>query len=122
MFDYEETGRKMLEWLRPAPPTDEEAAAASNIEHGDYEIYSHKLDAALEEARSDFIRTAVSTMAKSGDLVVGLHDRHGDTVTASCGTYLHAPIAQLPVKFLIDKYLGEGTTMLIEPGDLFSAN
>jgi len=122
MFDYTETKGKLLDWLRPEPPTAAEEAAATKIGHGDYEIYTHKIDTALDEARTDFVRTAVSTMAKSGDLVVSLHNASGDTVAASCGTYLHAPIAQLPVKFMIDRYVDSDASLAIEPGDIFYAN
>ncbi len=121
MLNYERIKGDLLRWLHPTEPTDAERAAASALNHGEFEIYSHKLDAALDEAHEVFVRTGISAMLKSGDVVVGIHNANGDLVTASCGTYLHGPIAQLPVKFLIDRYV-DGDEMDIDPGDIFYCN
>lgn len=121
MLDYDQIKGDLLRWLHPTEPTEAELAAASALDHGEFEIYSHKLDAALDEAHQVFVRTGISAMLKSGDVVVGIHNARGDLVTASCGTYLHGPIAQLPVKFLVDRYVDD-SKMTIEPGDIFYCN
>jgi acetophenone carboxylase len=121
MLDYAAIKTNLLRWLHPTEPTEIERQMADDLDHGEFEIYSHKLDAALDEAHEVFVRTGISAMLKSGDVVVGIHNEHGDLVTASCGTYLHGPIAQLPVKFLIDRYV-ENDEMTIEPGDIFYCN
>lgn len=124
MLDYGAIKQDLLQWLHPTEPIESEREMAEALDHGEFEIYSHKLDAALDEAHQVFVRTGISAMLKSGDVVVGIHNEHGDLVTASCGTYLHGPIAQLPVKFLIDRYVeGEDAdSMEIEPGDIFYCN
>lgn len=121
MLDYAEIKTDLLRWLHPTEATEIEREMAADLAHGEFEIYSHKLDAALDEAHEVFVRTGISAMLKSGDVVVGIHNEHGDLVTASCGTYLHGPIAQLPVKFLIDRYV-DSDRMEIEPGDIFYCN
>jgi acetophenone carboxylase len=121
MLDYGEIKTDLLRWLHPTQATEIEQQMAAELDHGEFEIYSHKLDAALDEAHEVFVRTGISAMLKSGDVVVGIHNEHGDLVTASCGTYLHGPIAQLPVKFLIKRYV-DGDEMDIEPGDIFYCN
>ncbi len=122
MFDYERLRFDMLEWITPSdPPADIEEAVAA-VGGGDYEIYKHKIDSALDEAHSVFMRTGVSSMLKSGDVVVGLHNARGDLVSASCGTYLHGPIAQLPVKFVIKQYLEGESNVEVNPGDIFYTN
>lgn len=122
MFDYEALRFDLLEWITPDDPPDETLARAGAVESGDYEIYKHKIDSALDEAHSVFMRTGVSSMLKSGDVVVGLHNKRGDLVSASCGTYLHGPIAQLPVKFVIKRYLERDTNVDVAPGDIFYTN
>lgn len=121
MLDYGEIKEELLRWLHPSEPPSAERRYAEDIGHGEFEIYSHKLDAGLEEAHEVFVRTGMSAMLKSGDVVVGVHNERGDLVTASCGTYLHGPIAQLPVKFLVNHYVETGE-MEIEPGDIFYCN
>lgn len=122
VFDYERLKDDLLDWIYPEPVTARERELMAAIEPGEYEIYAHKLDAALDEARTVFIRTGVSSMLKSGDLVVGIQTRDGDLVNASCGTYVHGPIAQLPVKFIIDRYLEGDSNLEINPGDIFYTN
>lgn len=121
MLDYTKIKQDLLEWLHPTTATEAERQLSESLDPGEFEIYTHKLDSALEEADEVLVRTGISAMLKSGDVVVGIHNRHGDLVTASCGTYLHGPIAQLPVKFLIDRYV-DGGEMDIEPGDIFYCN
>ena len=96
----------LLAWIKPSPPSAEELAAAARLAPGDCEIYSEKLNAILDEAADVFVRTGVSSMLHSGDLVVGIYDPAGNMVAASCGVYLHAVSAQLPVKFV--DFFGKG--------------
>ena len=122
MFDYERLRFDMLDWIKPeeVPPRVDDLARA--VGNGDYEIYKHKIDSALDESHAIFMRTGVSSMLKSGDVVVGLHSKRGDLVSASCGTYLHGPIAQLPVKFIIKQYLESDSNVSVHPGDIFYTN
>jgi len=113
---------ELLSWITPKEAPDEVQRLAGEIGSGDYEVYMHKIDAALDEAHSVFTKTGVSSMLKAGDVVVGVHNRRGDLVSASCGTYLHGPVAQLPVKFLIQRFLEGDSNVTVEPGDIFYTN
>lgn len=122
MFDYEQLRYDLLDWIDPEPAPDRVERLADDLERGDYEIYMHKVDSALDEAHQVFMRTGVSSMLKAGDVVVGVHTREGDLVSASCGTYLHGPIAQLPVKFIVKHYLEGDSNVEVNPGDIFYTN
>ena len=122
MLDYVAIQKSMIEWMRPEEATEEELKYSERIGPGTYEVYSNKLDVALDEARTVFVRTGVSSLLKSGDLVVGLHNSKGDLVTASCGTYIHAAIAQLPVKYIIDLHINGSSNVKVRPGDIFYTN
>jgi acetophenone carboxylase len=111
----------LLAWIKPSPPCAEELAAAARLAPGDCEIYSEKLNAILDEAADVFVRTGVSSMLHSGDLVVGIYDPAGNMVAASCGVYLHAVTAQLPVKFVRSHFEAEPTVGVHE-GDIFYCN
>ncbi|MBN2575016.1 MAG: hydantoinase B/oxoprolinase family protein [Deltaproteobacteria bacterium] len=111
----------LLAWIKPSPPSAEELAAAARLAPGDCEIYSEKLNAILDEAADVFVRTGVSSMLHSGDLVVGIYDPAGNMVAASCGVYMHAVTAQLPVKFVRSHFEGEPTVGIHE-GDIFYCN
>jgi acetophenone carboxylase len=108
----------LLAWIKPSPPSAEEMAAAARLAPGDCEIYGEKLNAILDEAADVFVRTGVSSMLHSGDLVVGIYDPAGNMVAASCGVYLHAVTAQLPVKFVCSQFQTEPTVGIHE-GDIF---
>jgi len=111
----------LLAWIKPSPPCAEELAAAERLAPGDSEIYSEKLNAIVDEAAEVFVRTGVSSMLHSGDLVVGIYDPTGNMVAASCGVYLHAVTAQLPVKFVRSHFENEPTVGIHE-GDIFYCN
>jgi len=122
MFDFEGLRYDLIDWINPEPPDPRVERLAEEMDRGEYEINMHKVDSALDEAHQVFIRTGVSSMLKAGDVVVGVHNRDGDLVSASCGTYLHGPIAQLPVKFLINEYVEGDSNVEINPGDIFYTN
>jgi N-methylhydantoinase B/oxoprolinase/acetone carboxylase alpha subunit len=111
----------LLAWIKPSPPSAEELAAAERLAPGDCEIYGEKLNAILDEAADVFVRTGVSSMLHSGDLVVGIYDPAGNMVAASCGVYMHAVTAQLPVKFVRSHFENEPTVGIHE-GDIFYCN
>ena len=111
----------LLSWIKPSPASAEELAAAARLAPGDCEIWSEKLNAILDEAADVFVRTGVSSMLHSGDLVVGIYDPAGNMVAASCGVYMHAVTAQLPVKFVRSHFEAEPTVGIHE-GDIFYCN
>lgn len=113
--------KKLLHWIKPEPARDYENSLIEQLQPGDYEIYSEKLNTIVDEAAEVFIKTGVTSMLHSGDLVVGIYTARGDMVVASCGTYLHAVTAQLPIKFILERFKDEQTVGIHE-GDIFYCN
>ena len=91
------------------------------LKPGDYEIFDEKIANFLDEAREIFIRSGVTSMLRSGDLIVGLYTANGDLANASAGTYLHCVTATLPVKYIMQEFYADPTVGVRE-GDIFYAN
>jgi N-methylhydantoinase B/oxoprolinase/acetone carboxylase alpha subunit len=111
----------LLEWVKPTSDTGTEVEDIGLLKPGDYEIFSETLNNALAEAKEIFVRMGITSMLRSGDLIVGVYTRQGDMATCSAGTYLHAVSAQLPVKFIMNNWL-ENPTVGVRDGDIFYAN
>lgn len=115
------TEPQLMAWLKPERARPDELEAAARLRPGDFEIYSEKLNMILDEAREVFVRTGVSGMLHSGDLIVGVYTPAGDMVAASCGTYLHAVTAQLPVKYILHESATRASAT-VDDGDVFYCN
>jgi len=117
----EVTPATVIKWTRPEPISQLEARCLDELNPGDYEIYDEKLANFLDEAREIFIRSGVTGMLRSGDLIVALYTANGDLASASSGTYLHCVTAMCPIKFVLQAYLADPTVGIRE-GDIFYAN
>jgi acetophenone carboxylase len=73
----------------------------------------------LDEAMEIFVRSSRSYFGVSGDSMVAIFTAEGDLINASCGTYLHAIIQPIIIKF-IRKYYQENPG--IRDGDIFYTN
>jgi len=93
-----------LAWLKPAPATQPEKDCAAKIPQGDYEIGVQITNDILDEAMEVFIRSSRSYFGVSGDSMVALFTAGGDLINASCGTYLHAIIQPIVIKFILKYY------------------
>ena len=108
-----------LEWLKPAPATDFETECVKTIRPGDFEIGVQITNDILDEAMEIFVRSSRSYFGVSGDSMVAIFTAEGDLINASCGTYLHAIIQPIIIKF-IRKYYSENPC--IRDGDIFYTN
>ena len=93
-----------LAWLKPAPATPYEKQCAAKIAQGDYEIGVQVTNDILDEAMEEFVRASRSYFGVSGDSMVALFTAGGDLINASCGTYLHAIIQPIVIKFILKYY------------------
>ena len=93
-----------LAWLKPAPATPYEKECAAKVLQGDYEIGVQITNDILDEAMEVFIRSSRSYFGVSGDSMVALFTAGGDLINASCGTYLHAIIQPIVIKFILKYY------------------
>ena len=65
-----------------------------------------------------FVRSCRSAMGIAGDSLVGIFTADGDMVNGSCGTYLHAVIPPLIIKFILNSYRDNPG---VKDGDLWFA-
>ncbi len=108
-----------LEWLKPAPATEHELECLESLRPGDYEIGHQATNDILDEAMEVFIRSSRSYFGVSGDSMVAIFTASGDLVNASCGTYLHAIIQPIIIKYIL-KYYRENPG--INDGDIWYTN
>jgi acetophenone carboxylase len=108
-----------LQWLKPAPPTPHERECAAKLAQGDYEIGAQITNDILDEAMEIFVRSSRSYFGVSGDSMVAIFTAGGDLINASCGTYLHAIIQPIVIKF-IQKYYAENPGIF--DGDIWYTN
>lgn len=98
------TLEEKLEWLKPAPASLEETRLAGAIAPGAYEVGVQITNDILDEAMEVFIRSSRSYFGVSGDSMVAIFSAGGDLINASCGTYLHAIIQPVIIKFILKNY------------------
>lgn len=108
-----------LRWLKPEPPTPYELECAAKVGQGDYEIGVQVTNDILDEAMEVFVRASRSYFGVSGDSMVAIFTANGDLINASCGTYLHAIIQPIVIKF-IQKYYEKNPG--IRDGDIWYTN
>jgi N-methylhydantoinase B/oxoprolinase/acetone carboxylase alpha subunit len=108
-----------LAWLKPAPPTARERQCADKVPQGAYEIGVQITNDILDEAMEVFVRASRSYFGVSGDSMVAIFTATGDLINGACGTYLHAIIQPIIIKF-IKKYYSENPG--IRDGDIWYTN
>jgi N-methylhydantoinase B/oxoprolinase/acetone carboxylase alpha subunit len=108
-----------LDWLKPAPATPYEKDCAAKVLQGDYEIGVQITNDILDEAMEVFVRSSRSYFGVSGDSMVAIFTANGDLINGSCGTYLHAIIQPIVIKF-IRKYYSRNPG--IREGDIWYTN
>lgn len=98
------TAAQKLQWLKPVPATTEEQACVEKLQAGEFEVGFERTNNILDEAMEVFERSARTSMGIAGDSMVALFSASGDLVNASCGTYLHAVIQPVLIKYIIHNY------------------
>ncbi|MGH9003219.1 MAG: hydantoinase B/oxoprolinase family protein, partial [Acidimicrobiia bacterium] len=113
------TLEQKLRWLKPEPPTEHELKCVEQIGLGEFEIGFQRTNDILDEGMDVFVRSCRSAMGIAGDSLVGMFTAGGDMVNGSCGTYLHAVIPPLVIKYILHNY---SKNPGIKDGDLWFAN
>ena len=111
------TLEQKLTWLKPSPPTARELDLAAQIDAATFEIGFQRTNDILDEGMDVFVRSCRCAMGVAGDSLVAIMTAAGDIVNGSCGTYLHAVIPPLIIKYILATYASE-----IRDGDLWFAN
>lgn len=111
------TLEQKLAWLKPSPASARELELASQIDPATFEIGFQRTNDILDEGMDVFVRSCRCAMGIAGDSLVAIMTAEGDLVNGSCGTYLHAVIPPLIIKFILETYGDE-----LRDGDLWFAN
>ena len=113
------TLEQKLEWLKVAPPTAEELKLAEAIDAASFEIGFQRTNDILDEGMDVFQRSCRCAMGVAGDSLVAIMTAEGDLVNGSCGTYLHAVIPPIIIKYIMATF---SQNPGIRDGDLWFAN
>ncbi|MGE0486207.1 MAG: hydantoinase B/oxoprolinase family protein [Gammaproteobacteria bacterium] len=113
------TVAEKLAALKVTPASAYERACADRLARGSYEIAVQRTADILDEGYEIFMRSSRSSMGVAGDSIVAMFNAAGDLVNASAGTYLHAVIPPIVIKYIIARYSDNPG---IEDGDIFYTN
>ncbi len=113
------TAEQKLTWIKLEPPTPEELAAVDKLLPGDYEVGFQRTNDILDEALEVFQRSCRSSMGIAGDVMVAVFTAQGDLVNGAAGTYLHAIIQPIIIKYIL-KYYSQNPG--IKDGDIWFTN
>ncbi|HJL69352.1 MAG TPA: hydantoinase B/oxoprolinase family protein, partial [Anaerolineales bacterium] len=113
------TLEEKLSWLKPEEASIHEQECAAMVGAGDYEVGVQRTNDLLDEAMEVFMRSSRSSIGIAGDSMVALFTAAGDLANASCGTYLHAIIQPILIKYIINHY---SENPGIKDGDIWYTN
>ncbi|WP_433755683.1 hydantoinase B/oxoprolinase family protein [Nocardia sp. CA-135398] len=105
--------------LKVTPATDHERQCAATLPPGSYEIAVQRTADVLDEGYEIFMRSSRSSMGVAGDSIVAMFNAHGDLVNASAGTYLHAVIPPIVIKYILSRHAENPG---INDGDIWYTN
>lgn len=98
------TLEEKLAALKVTAPTEYELSCLDKVSHGDYEVGIQTTADILDEGYEVFMRSSRSSMGIAGDSIVAMFNAAGDLVNASAGTYLHAVIPPIVIKYILRNY------------------
>lgn len=90
--------------LKVSEPTADELACLAAVGTGAYEIGVQRTADILDEGYEVFMRSSRSQMGVAGDSIVAMFTAQGDLVNASAGTYLHAVIPPIVIKYILANF------------------
>jgi len=105
--------------LKVSAPTEYETKCVDLVHAGDYEIGVQRTADILDEGYEIFMRSSRSSMGVAGDSIVAIFNAAGDLVNASAGTYLHAVIPPIVIKYILSRH---ATNPGINDGDIWYTN
>ena len=113
------TLEEKLAALKVTPASDYERRCADALAPGNYEIGVQRTADILDEGYEIFMRSSRSSMGVAGDSIVAMFNAAGDLVNASAGTYLHAVIPPIVIKYILARH---GENPGINDGDIWYTN
>ena len=113
------TVEQKLQSLKVTTPSRYELECMDKVKRGAYEIAVQRTSDILDEGYEIFMRSSRSSMGVAGDSIVAMFNAAVDLVNASAGTYLHAVIPPIVIKYILREYSDNPG---IEDGDIFYTN
>src|SRR5918996_3419426 len=113
------TSDEKLQMIKLVPPTEEELEAVESLGPGDYEVEFQRTNDIVDEALEVFQRSSRTSMGIAGDVMVAIFTANGDLANAAAGTYLHAIIQPVLIKYILKHYRNNPG---IRDGDIWFAN
>ena len=113
------TLEEKLAALKVTEPSPYERTCADQLTPGDYEIAVQRTADVLDEGYEIFMRSSRSSMGVAGDSIVAMFNASGDLVNASAGTYLHAVIPPIVIKYILARHAENPG---IHDGDIWYTN
>jgi N-methylhydantoinase B/oxoprolinase/acetone carboxylase alpha subunit len=113
------TAEEKLAAINLADPAENELTAVATLAPGDYEVGFQRTNDILDEALEVFQRASRSSMGVAGDVMIALFTAQGDLVNAAAGTYLHAIIQPILIKYILEHYAENPG---VADGDIWFAN
>ena len=113
------TLEEKLAALKVTEPSPYERKCADQLAPGDYEIAIQRTADVLDEGYEIFMRSSRSSMGVAGDSIVAMFNAAGDLVNASAGTYLHAVIPPIVIKYILARH---SENPGINDGDIWYTN
>ena len=98
------TVEQKLQALKVTPPSEYELQCMEKVKRGAYVIAVQRTSDILDEGYEIFMRSSRSSMGVAGDSIVAMFNAAGDLVNASAGTYLHAVIPPIIIKYIISNF------------------
>ncbi|WP_370326293.1 hydantoinase B/oxoprolinase family protein [Euzebya sp.] len=105
--------------LKVTEADEDERRCADALVRGSYEIGVQRTADILDEGYEIFMRSSRSSMGVAGDSIVAIFNAKGDLVNASAGTYLHAVIPPIVIKYILDRHADNPG---IHDGDIWYTN
>ncbi len=113
------TPDEKLAMIKPEPADEDELICVESLAKGDYEVGFERVNNILDEAMEVFMRSSRSSMGVAGDSMVAVFTAKGDLSNASCGTFLHAVIQPVLIKFIMKRYAENPG---VKEGDIWFTN
>jgi len=113
------TPEEKLRMMKPEPADEDDMRCVDSLLPGDYEVGFERINNVLDEAMEVFMRSSRSSMGIAGDSMVAVFTAAGDMANASSGTYLHAIIQPIIIKFIQSRYAENPG---VKEGDIWFTN
>lgn len=112
---------EIIKRLRPEPLTEREKECLEKLDIVDYEIFRHKMELIILEAKEAFTKIGAAPAIRAGDVSVGIYTAQGDLSMSAPGVWIHSVLQQIPIKYALKHWMKD-PTVGVKDGDIFFNN